>query len=107
MQKNRIIGIINQLSTVVEAGVSVIVVTKPPEEFKEKIRETVVACAELLQRNGIIVKYKADFYQKFTVIDQSVVWYGSVNVLGFGKSEECIMRFHNTDVACRLTEAVT
>lgn len=83
------------------------VVTKHPDEFKEKIRETAVACAELLQRNGIIVKYKADFYQKFAVIDQSVVWYGGVNVLSFGKSEECIMRFHNTDIACRLTETVT
>ena len=54
----------------------------------------------------MIVSYKSDFHQKFTVIDQSVVWYGSVNFLSFGTQEESIMRFENTDIAGQLMDTV-
>ena len=52
------------------------------------------------------VRYKSDFHQKFTVIDQSVVWYGSVNFLSFGTHEESIMRFENVDIAGQLLDTV-
>ncbi|MBO5439691.1 MAG: hypothetical protein J6A53_03445 [Clostridia bacterium] len=74
--------------------------------YKEKERNTVNECAEKLQENGVIVSYKSDFYQKFTVIDQSVVWYGSVNFLSFGTHEESIMRFENADIAGQLMDTV-
>ena len=74
--------------------------------YKEKERDTVNECAEKLQENGVIVSYKSDFHQKFTVMDQSVVWYGSVNFLSFGTHEESIMRFENADIAGQLMDTV-
>ena len=74
--------------------------------YKEKERNTVNECAEKLQENGVIVSYKSDFHQKFTVMDQSVVWYGSVNFLSFGTHEESIMRFENADIAGQLMDTV-
>ena len=94
------------LAPIIESCVSVTVVTRPPEDFKENDRGTVIECAEKLQGNGVTVKYKSDFHQKFTVIDQSVVWYGSVNFLSFGTHEESIMRFENTDIAGQLMDTV-
>ena len=81
-------------------------VTDTVPVYKEKERDTVNECAEKLQENGVIVSYKSDFYQKFTVIDQSVVWYGSVNFLSFGTHEESIMRFKNADIAGQLMDTV-
>ena len=54
----------------------------------------------------MIISHKSDFHQKFAVIDQSVVWYGSVNFLSFGTQEESIMRFENTDIAGQLMDTV-
>ena len=94
------------LDPIIESGVKVTVVTRPPEDFKEIDRDTVNECAERLRKNGVTVKYKSDFHQKFTVIDQSVVWYGSVNFLSFGTHEESIMRFENADIAGQLMDTV-
>ena len=94
------------LDPIIESGVKVTVVTRPPEDFKERDRDAVIECAEKLQENGVTVKYKSDFHQKFTVIDQSVVWYGSVNFLSFGTHEESIMRFENADIAGQLMDTV-
>ena len=38
-------------------------------------------------------------YQKFAVMDGSVVWYGSVNLLSFGASQESVMRLVSSSIA--------
>lgn len=106
MRKSRITGLMKTLTPVIESGVCVTVVIRPPEDFKERDRNTVAECAEKLRENGVTVKYKSDFHQKFTVIDQSIIWYGSVNFLSFGTHEESIMRFENTDIAGQLMDTV-
>ena len=106
MRKSRITSLMKILDPIIERSIKVTVVTRPPEDFKERDRDTVNKCADKLQENGVIVSYKSDFHQKFTVIDQSVVWYGSVNFLSFGTHEESIMRFENTDIAGQLMDTV-
>lgn len=106
MRKNRLTQTIKLLSQVILNGVSVTVVTRPPEDFKEKERDTVIQNAELLSGHGIQVKYKSEFHQKFTVIDQKVAWYGSVNFLSYGTHEENIMRFESYDLAGQLIDTV-
>lgn len=106
MRKSRITCILKQLTLPIKFGVRVTVVTRPPGDFKDKDRESVIDCAQILQNQGLFVKYKSDFHQKFTVIDQSIVWYGSVNFLSFGTHEESIMRFENTDIAGQLMDTV-
>ena len=106
MRKNRLTQTIKLLSQVILNGVTITVVTRPPEDFKEKERDTVIQNAELLLSHGIQVKYKSEFHQKFTVIDQKVAWYGSVNFLSYGTHEESIMRFESYDLAGQLIDTV-
>ena len=106
MRKSRITSIMKTLAPIIESGVKVTVVTRPSVDFKEMDRGAVAECTEKLRENGVSVKYKSDFHQKFTVIDQSVVWYGSVNLLSFGTHEESIMRFENADIAGQLMDTV-
>lgn len=106
MRKNRLTQTIKLLSQVILNGVTVTVVTRPPEDFKEKERDTVIQNTELLLDHGIQVKYKSEFHQKFTVIDQKAAWYGSVNFLSYGTHEESIMRFESYDLAGQLIDTV-
>ncbi len=106
MRKNRISQLSKVLTQALQNEVSVTVITRPPENFKESEQETVKENTSILQNCGVNVIYKSDFHQKFTVIDNKIVWYGSVNFLSFGTNEESIMRFVSFDIAGELTDTV-
>jgi len=57
---------------------------------------------EMLMKHGIVVKTKDRIHQKFAIIDQRTIWYGSINLLSYGESEESIMRIENMDIAAEL-----
>lgn len=88
------------------ANAKVTVVTKPPENYTEKDRARIVACIELLNQHGITVRTKERVHQRFAIIDQRIVWYGSVNLLGYGMAEESIMRIENVDIAGELLRSL-
>ncbi len=106
MRKNRISQLSKIFSQAILNGVTITIITRPPEDFKESERETVKENTAILLNCGVNVIYKSDFHQKFTVIDNQIVWYGSVNFLSFGTNEESIMRFVSFDVAGELTDTV-
>ena len=106
MRKARLTQMLKMLSPLIMNKVAVTVVTRPPEDFKDKNKQIVIECSEQLKQYGVKVIYKSDFHQKFAIIDQSVVWYGSVNFLSFGTHEESIMRFENSDVAHQLMDTI-
>ena len=62
---------------------------------------------QLFRKAGVQVQYRSFFHQKYTIIDGRTVWYGSINFLSFGVSEESIMRFTNRDIALQLEESIS
>ena len=75
-------------------------------ELKKRLGIAEPENAESLENCGINVRYKSDFHQKFTVIGNQTVWYGSVNFLSFGTHDESIMRFSNAEIAGALIDTV-
>ena len=75
-------------------------------ELKNRLGIAEPENAKSLENCGINVRYKSDFHQKFTIIDNQTVWYGSVNFLSFGTHDESIMRFQNTEIAGALIDTV-
>ena len=103
----KVIGaVVKVLSQAILNGVSVTVITRSPECFKDSEQQTVMDNAELLKGYGCNVIFKPNFHQKFTVIDNRIVWYGSINFLSFGKTEESVMRFSSYDIAGQLIDTV-
>jgi len=43
---------------------------------------------QLLKDSGINVVLKSNIHQKFAIIDQKIVWYGSINLLSYGNVQE-------------------
>lgn len=56
----------------------------------------------LLSTADAQVAFKSHIHQKFAVFDQKIVWYGSINLLSFGRAEESIMRLENSGIADEL-----
>lgn len=106
MRKSRITQILRLLSVAMLNNTKIVVVTRPAEDFPEKDQKSVIENMQKLESYGIEVRRKAGFHQKFTVIDGQILWYGSVNFLSFGTSEESIMRFTSHDIAGQLLDTV-
>lgn len=106
MRKNRITQFIKILSPIAAKNISVTVITRPPEDFNETEHTSIIENITALKNAGIDIKLKSEFHQKFTIIDNATIWYGSVNFLSFGSHEESIMRFESTDIATELLESL-
>ena len=59
---------------------------------------------EEMREAGFYIKTKEEIYEQFAIIDQEIVWYGNVNLLGKADVEDNVMRIENKQVANELME---
>lgn len=86
--------------------VSVVVVTRPADTHKTEDRPILEATLASLQETGVRLLLKPDIHQKFNVIDQKIVWYGSTNLLSYGSAQESVMRLESPNIAHELIKAL-
>lgn len=101
----RMKSILQHLRQLAANGIKVMVITRPVSDFKVKGQPRVQIMLDLLAAEGITVILRTGLHQKFAVIDQKMVWYGSINLLGYGNAEESIMRLENVNIACELMKS--
>ena len=53
---------------------------------------------------GFFVKTAEEFCDRFAVIDQELVWYGSMNLLAKEQIEDSMLRVHGKEIAAELLE---
>ena len=90
------------LQQAIQNGVAVTVVTRPAEEYNHRDIGSWNETTAILKNIGANLLFKPSIHQKFAVIDQKIVWYGSINLLSFGTSEESMMRLASTNIAYEL-----
>jgi superfamily II DNA or RNA helicase len=100
--QKRTLQMMPHLMAALENKVKVIVVTRPGEDFKERDRSRLQETVDLMKSAGISIIFKSQIHQKYAVIDQRLVWYGSINLLSFGNAEESIMRLDSSNIAYEL-----
>ena len=104
LTKRRILSSLQYLSA---ASAKVTVVTKPLDNYPEKEQGKIDTCIKLLEQHGITVRTKDRIHQKFAVMEQRLIWYGSINLLSYGdNSEESIMRIESADIAGELLRSI-
>lgn len=104
--KRRTLQMLQNLRNALDRGVKVVVVTRPADDFNGKDLTAWQISLELLESSGISIAFKSNIHQKFAVIDQKVVWYGSINLLSFGNAEESIMRLESVNIANELIKSI-
>jgi superfamily II DNA or RNA helicase len=104
--KRRTLQMLEHLIIALENKMRVIVITRPPEDFKDKNASAIRSALDLLRDTGVSVVFKSNIHQKYAVLDQRIVWYGSINLLGFGSAEESIMRLNSPDIANELIRSL-
>ena len=99
LRKKRIEVILEWLKEPMQRKISITVVTRPAESYKEP--KPIQECIEHLLSNVSVIT-KPNINQKFILIDNRLVWYGSINLLSYSSSEENMMRLESRELAAEL-----
>jgi hypothetical protein len=102
--RTRTVQMMPHLRTPLQRNVRVVVVTRPIEEFRGKDVTSLQEALAMLEQAGSTVRFRPNIHQKFAVMDQRIVWYGSINLLSFGSAEESVMRLESPNIACELMD---
>ncbi len=106
IRKRRAAQMIQHLKPALEKQIRVIVVTRPVADFKPEDQLALESALELLKIDGIHVVFKSNIHQKFALMDQKIVWYGSVNLFSYGNAQESMMRIESVNIAHELTKSI-
>ena len=85
-------------------GVEISIKTRPPNNQGSIKDYAVHNATNLLNDLGINVTYRRNMHEKVVLIDNKILWSGSLNILSFsGNSQELMTRIRNSK-ACELME---
>lgn len=90
-----------------DRGVSVVVFSCDPEGYPEDGREHHRELLQRLQASGVRVVLQQHCYERYAVIDNSLVWYGSMTLLSNEKEDDNLMRLVSPAIAEELLERST
>ncbi len=102
----RVAQMMASFAPLVAVKLPITVVTRPATTFPPQQQEQLTRIFNQLTDAGIMLVFKPDIHQKFAIIDQRIVWYGSINLLGFGNSQESIMRLVSANIAQELSRTI-
>jgi phosphatidylserine/phosphatidylglycerophosphate/cardiolipin synthase-like enzyme len=105
--RRRALQMLSTLEAALAMRVAVVVVTRPIDTYKEKDRLVLKETLSSLQASGVRLVFRANIHQKFAVIDQKIVWYGSINLLSYGSAQESLMRLASPNIAQELLQVIS
>ena len=96
--------IIKMLGKRRELGVKVTIVTWHPDAYKYGKDDVRMELLERLRKAGFEIRLVEESCEHYAVIDNEIVWYGSVNLLSKEDAEDNLMRVCSKDIAAELLE---
>lgn len=104
--RRRTVQMMQHLEVALRNGMRIVVVTRGVKEYGEKDQTVLQGTIDILQDAGVKIIFRPNIHQKFAVMDQKTVWYGSINLLSFGSAEESVMRLESPVIANELIKTV-
>ena len=94
---------VEQLLTLIqsgqEKGLKVTIITWHPDVYHYGNDEQRLGLLEKLRIAGCEIRFAQENCQHFGVIDEKIVWYGSMNLLSRDDVEDNIMRLESREIA--------
>jgi len=104
LNNQKVNHIISALGNRQELGVKVTVVTWHPDSYKYGRDDVRMELMERLRKAGFEIKLVEESCEHYAVIDNEIVWYGSMNLLSKEDAEDNLMRVCSKDIAAELLE---
>ncbi|HQB35889.1 MAG TPA: phospholipase D-like domain-containing protein [Syntrophorhabdus sp.] len=103
--KRRALQMLEYMDAAIQKGIKAVVVTRPAMDYRQENQAALKEIFDLFEKAGIHLVFKSNIHQKFAIFDQRIVWYGSINLLSFGSTEESIMRLKSGNIAHELIKS--
>ncbi|NDY71467.1 helicase [Desulfobacter hydrogenophilus] len=104
--KNRMYQMMDHFKDLLKKQVKITIITRPADDYDKNRKAMLSNLFSDIDTQGVQMVYKPNIHQKFAIIDNKITWYGSINLLSFGYSEESIMRLESTSIARELTDSI-
>ncbi len=98
---NRIIKVLGKR---LELSIKATVVTWHPDSYKYGRDDTRMELMERLRKAGFEIRLVEDSCEHYAVIDDEIVWYGSINLLSKEDADDNLMRVCSREIAEELLE---
>ena len=99
LQKGRIEKLLPSLQQAIASGVKIEIHTRTADSRELSNQESVCEAIEMMAQAGIVVYTHKELNQRYAVVDGSIVWYGGVDFLAFGRKDTDVLRFKSSDIA--------
>ena len=73
------------------------------ETYVEELHSAVMESISQLRQTGTVVRACEELQQRYAIVDKSIVWYGNVDFLVYGRKNSDVLRFENADIAGELS----
>ena len=102
--KHKVMRMLSLLKERQKAGVKITIVTWPPDAYLYGRDEHRIELMETLRNAGFNIILVKDSCEHYAIIDNEIVWYGSMNLLSKDDVEDNIMRIVNRSISEELLE---
>jgi phosphatidylserine/phosphatidylglycerophosphate/cardiolipin synthase-like enzyme len=89
-----------------ERGTQITVNTRPPSEHDGKYIDQAYKAVQDMQSIGIIVLYTVKHHRKIAIIDDEIIWEGSLNILSQSDSCELMRRSVSSSLVRQMKEYI-
>jgi phosphatidylserine/phosphatidylglycerophosphate/cardiolipin synthase-like enzyme len=104
--RRRLTYLLPTLQKLKDRKVRIIINTKDPHELDEERREEAYRVIASLQYKGIQVIYTHGHHRKLAIIDRSILYEGSLNILSQNRSSEIMRRTESVRLAWEVVRFV-
>ncbi len=82
---------------IISNGCKIFIMTKLHEdEGRQKKQQQYI---NMLEIAGAAVSAKENITQRLAIFDEKILWYGSINFIGYSEGEDCSIRICNSEIA--------
>ena len=85
-------------------GVEITIMTYKPDAYRFGDPAYWMLLHEEIKQAGFYIKTVDETHEHFAIIDQEIVWYGNMNLLGKSTIEDSMMRIQSKTIAAELME---
>jgi len=98
---------IDLLRAALSREVLVRLVTRPPGDQGGVLEEGLPETVSGIRKLGISVDHRARMHEKIAIIDDEILWHGSLNVLSHNNTSESMLRIHSPSACAQVGKFVT
>ena len=103
---HRVADLLDDLKTKIKSKVKVKIIVPPPERNGSMDISDSKQVLEKLEAMGVVIEFRANIHQKVVLIDENIVWFGSLNPLSYRSTLETMIRFDHPGLSTVFAESM-